>query len=110
METSPNAPSSDAAPLTSSSLSTAPDARRVAGASSAIVEETSLNTPLSDAAPPMTNPPPTVPDVGQVARAAPEEVALPVTTSKASHKSKGKVSDREFALFDFSTIVCKGPV
>ena len=50
VETSLNAPSSDVTPLTSSSLGTAPDAKRVAGASPAAVE-TSLNTLSSDVAP-----------------------------------------------------------
>ena len=45
-----NAPSSDVAPLTSSSLRTAPDAEREAGSSPATVE-TSLNTPSSEVAP-----------------------------------------------------------
>jgi len=65
----------------------------VAGVSSVTIGETSLNTPTSDDAPPTTSLPPAVPNTGQVARAAPEEAALPASTSKASHKDKGKVSD-----------------
>ena len=71
VETSMNALSNDAAPLTSSSLPTAPNAGRVVGALSATVEVTSLNTPLRDVVPLVTSPPPTVLDTVQVARAAP---------------------------------------
>ena len=94
-ETSLNAPSSDAAPLTSGSLPTALDVGRVAGATSGAVEETSLDTPSSDAAPPVMSPPPADPDTVQVARAAPKEAALAAYNFEASRKGKGKgkVSD-----------------
>jgi len=64
VETSLHAPSSDATPLTSSSLLIALDARRVAGASSVTVGETSPNTPSNDVVPPATSPPLTVLNAG----------------------------------------------
>ena len=57
-----NAPSSDVAPLTSSSLPTALDAGRVAGASPAIVEENSLNALSSDVVPLARSSPSAAPD------------------------------------------------
>ena len=107
VETSQNASSSDVTPLTLSSLLTTLDARWVPGASSATVEETFPNTLSSNATPPTTSLPPAVPDAGQVAWDAPEEAALSAFTFEASYKDKGKVNDSEFALFDFSTVVCK---
>jgi len=107
VETSLDALSRNITPLTSSFLLSALDAGRVAGISSATVEETSLNNPSSDAAPLVMSPPSAVSDARQVARAAPEEAALPASTPKASHNGKDKLSDREFALFNFFIVVCK---
>ena len=90
METSLNGPSSDDAPLTSSSLLTAADTERVAGASLAIVEETSLNTSSSDVVTLATSSPPAAPDAGRVAQAAPEKAALLVLISRPLIKVKAK--------------------
>ena len=63
-----NAPSSDAVPLTSSSLPTASDAGQVAGASLATVEKASLNTPSIDAVPLETSSPSAALDAGLPSR------------------------------------------
>jgi len=88
-----NALSSDAAPSTSSFLSIALNAGRVADALSVTVGETYPNIQSSDIAPPDDEPFADYSDTRQVARAAPKEAALPASTSEASRKGKGKVSD-----------------
>ena len=93
VETHLNASSIDIAPLAPSSLSTALDAGQVVGASSILVGKSSPNISSSDTVPPVTILPPVVPDTRQVSRAASEEATLPASTSEASYKGKGKVSD-----------------